>query len=522
MTTEWMTDFWAVFTECVIEMDADYRITNLHRKPDSSLVLPDIIGNSFLNIAEEKDVGFVESKLDLLKSGAAQYARFPFLSKLGRYYRWTLIPFEKDGVFAGCHGVAVDVTQATLNEKLLEEARAEAEAANAAKSLFLSRMSHEIRTPMNAIIGMINIGLGSEDGERKNYCFKRADDAAKHLLEIINDILDMSKIEADKLELLSMEFDFQRTLKNIAGMAAVRAEEKEQRLIVNYAEDVPSFIVGDELRLSQVVTNLLTNAIKFTPEKGAVVLTVKKLEDVGDEVILLVEVSDTGIGISEEQQSRLFTPFNQANASISQSFGGTGLGLAISKRIVEMMGGVIWVESRLGEGARFIFTIRTKRIDRVPVPEQYEEGPGDKHPNYDFGGKTILIAEDVDINREILSAVLAETGVGIEYAENGCRAVSMFRAEPEKYALILMDINMPEMDGYEATERIREMDRPRAKEIPIIAMTANVFKEDIEKCIETGMNDHIGKPIDADDLFFQLNKYLFCEEDADNDRDESA
>jgi len=530
-----------------------------------------------------------------------------------------------------------DITQT----KLIIEST---EISSRAKSNFLSHMSHEIRTPLNAIIGMINIGKNTDDIDKKNYCLERADNASKHLLNIINDILDMSKIEADKFELSYSEFDFEKMLTNITNMANISAEKKRQNFIVNLDENVPAYIKSDELRLSQVITNLLTNAIKFTPENGTIILNINKIEENANDVVLRVEVVDTGIGISKEQQRRLFTSFSQADADITRKFGGTGLGLIISKRIVELMGGKIWIESELGEGAKFIFEIKTTKLaekphtrlspnirvkdlkilavddsaetrdyfirfmntlklfcdvasngeealemiknakdnpyniffidwhmpymDGIELSKRIKKINGDnsiiimiseadwntirkdaasagiKHfiskpllPSalintinlcidtelyessnlaqhnapkllYNFDEHTLLIAEDVEINREIMNAILKETDVSIDYAENGKLAVSMFREHPEKYSLILMDVNMPEMDGYEATRLIRSLHIERAKYIPIIAMTANVFKEDIEKCLESGMNDHIGKPIDANALFELLNKYL--------------
>ena len=767
MDRSWMTTFWEAFSDCVIEMDAQFIVTNILRKTDSTFVL-DIIGKSFLNIAIDKEKAFAENELEMLKNTDVPYRRFTFLSVLGKYYRWTLIAIQKNGTFSGICGIAVDVTQQSLNEitlywqraiieggtdfisiadmdgnvlytnpgaykmtgydselgalpidriftaghleairgegttaavvngywnaiselicangakipiehnmycvrndrdetiliatiirditdfinheREMETARKAAEAANIAKSEFLSRMSHEIRTPMNAIIGMISIGLSAEDIEKKDYCFKRADNASKHLLDIINDILDMSKIEADKFELSYSEFDFEQALKNITSMANIRVEEKQQNFIVNIDSNVPAFIISDELRLSQVITNLLTNAIKFTPEKGTITLNIEKTEESNDDVILKINVTDTGIGISVEQQKKLFTSFNQADSSISQKFGGTGLGLTISKRIVELMNGHIWIESELGKGANFIFTVKAKRtkaktraqllkeirkdkihilavddsedvrsyfkhimetlqlscdlasggfqainmikeskekpyniffvdwqmpeMDGIELTKKIKEINGEnsivimisandwnviekeaiaagikhfiskplfpstlinainicmgaeitpsgdesqydtvKH-RFNFNNKTILIAEDVEINREIMSAVLEQSGVTIDYAENGKIAVSMFTENPEKYDLILMDINMPEMDGYEATRQIRALDLPNAKSIIIIAMTANVFREDIEKCLTSGMNDHTGKPIDTDALYEILSKYLKAE-----------
>ena len=430
-------------------------------------------------------------------------------------YEVNILPFHKDnGDFAGVLVIFHDITEIIRSKEIAEHA-------SSAKGEFLSRMSHEIRTPLNAIIGMINIGMGTEDVEKKDYCFKRADSASKHLLGIINDILDMSKIEADKFELSETEFDFKQALKNITNMANVRAEEKQQNFIVDICNDVPVFIFGDELRLSQIITNLLTNAIKFTPEKGTVILKIAKIVEIESGVILRVEVSDTGIGISKEQQEKLFMSFSQADSSISQKFGGTGLGLAISKRMVELMGGRIWIESEFGKGAKFIFTIKVKKAagsrgtnlfekESAGIIDPASDHEQNKEPKrrYDFQNFRLLIAEDVEINREIMTAILAESGVSIDYADNGKAVVSMFSNNPDRYNLILMDINMPEMDGYEATRQIRAIDLPKAKEVTIIAMTANVFREDIEKCLASGMNDHTGKPIDADSLLILLDKYL--------------
>ena len=769
MDLMWMIPFWASFTDCVIELNKEHIITNVRQKRKSGITIPNITDMSFLDFAVEKDKKLVAKNLNDLKTGEVSHLRFQFLTKIGRYFRWTLIPFFEDDIYSGCHGVAVDVTEITKNnttlnwqravleegrdfvrifdmegralytnpgvykmtgyppdtkelppellfppdhyitvysegidavmkhgfwsgrgelvredgslipiehtmfsikdehgnvilfatvirditvflehEIKLEEARKAAEAANIAKSDFLSRMSHEIRTPMNAIIGMIKIGLGTDNTDRKNYCFTRADSAAKHLLSIINDVLDMSKIEADKFELSYSEFNFERSLKNIASMANVRAEDKHLVFIVNLGYDVPAYILCDEMRLSQVITNLLTNAIKFTPEKGVVSLNINKLEETSDEIVLRIEVADTGIGISKEQQERLFTPFNQANSGIATTFGGTGLGLAISKRIVELMGGTIWIESELGKGSKFIFTLKMEKVKRqshteiheseslssmrilavdeshdtrdyfehtmkayrlhcdvastgtqaidmikesadmpyslffidrqmpdmdgvelaqkirelnkkgsivimisandwntvetdaiaagidyfiskplfpstlinsintcmgVEIYETVEDEDEGIHKLYDFRNHTVLIAEDVEINREIMSALLEVTGVIIDYAENGKEAVSAFCENPEKFDLILMDINMPEMDGYEATRQIRALDMAIAKEVPIIAMTANVFKEDIERCLAAGMNGHTGKPIDSDELMEKMNEYLGNEEE---------
>jgi CheY-like chemotaxis protein len=329
----------------------------------------------------------------------------------------------------------------------------------------------------------------------------------------------MSKIEANKFEISPVEFDFEKLLQKAADVINFRIEDKHQKFTVFLHKDIPRNLIGDDQRLMQVITNLLSNAVKFTPEEGSISLDANLLKDDGDMCRILVKVSDTGIGISEEQQSRLFSSFQQAESSTSRKFGGTGLGLAISKRIVELMGGRIWVESEPGKGSSFIFTMNVRRGRADCVHEGH--GESDTLPSEDdVGAKTddfsayrILLAEDVEINREIVSALLEPTGLDIDCAENGAAALEMFSASPGVYDMIFMDVQMPEMDGYEATRRIRALDTARAKSIPIIAMTANVFREDVEKCLEAGMNGHLGKPIDLDEVISKLREYLRERED---------
>ena len=421
------------------------------------------------------------------------------LSKDILYYR---------GYYKGYIVSMTDISNYRQMIDMITELKTQADSASSAKGLFLSNMSHEIRTPLNAIIGMINIGMRAKDIERKNYCLRRADSASKHLLGIINDILDMSKIEADKYELSYGRLDIEEMMANITNVANVRAEEKRQQFFVNIGEGVPAFIEGDELRLTQVITNLVTNAIKFTPEEGTVTLNIMKVEESGNDVVLMIDVTDTGIGISQEQQSKLFSSYTQADSEISKNFGGTGLGLAISKRIVELMGGEIWIESELGTGSKFIFTIKATKLTEIQDEKSDDSQYETTGSNYDFSPYKILIAEDIEINREIMSAIFEETGISIDYAENGRIAVEKVSGNTGEYDLILMDVNMPVMDGYEATQLIRALGTEYAVAVPIIAMTAHVFKEDIERCLESGMNDHIGKPIEAYSLFGALNKYL--------------
>ena len=490
-----------------------YNRALLHLFPEPVNITPEMklsefIDNYFLDITNED---FQEMQARAVKEHGTVTAEGQILGD--SYVSVEVTPVMRNNAHIGSIMLLKDITQS----KLLIEAT---QAASQAKSEFLSHMSHEIRTPLNAIIGMISIGMNSNDIDKKNYCLERADSASRHLLILVNDVLDMSKIEADKLELSHSPFDFESMMTDIINVANVRSEEKQQSFVVDLSKDIPAHLVSDELRLSQVITNLLSNAIKFTPEKGTVILKAEKTGEDGDEVCLRVEVADTGIGISKEQQARLFTSFTQADAGIAKKYGGTGLGLAISKRIIELMGGDIWVESEPGKGAKFIFTVKVKQLADKPHAEQagnttldFDDSGDTKRKisarhQYDFREYTLLVAEDIDINREIISAVLGETGVSVDMAENGIIAVSMFKERPEKYDLILMDVNMPEMDGYAATREIRALDSEHAGNIPIIAMTANVFKEDIEKSLDSGMNDHTGKPIDTDAFLRKLNKYL--------------
>ncbi|MCL2010032.1 MAG: ATP-binding protein [Synergistaceae bacterium] len=388
-------------------------------------------------------------------------------------------------------------------------AKKQAESASLAKSQFLATMSHEMRTPMNAVLGMTSIGKGAPDKERMIYCFAKIEDASRHLLGVINDILDMSKIEAEKFELSPAEFNFEKMLQRVVDVVHFRIEDKKHKFTLNIDKAIPNYLIGDDQRLAQVIANILGNAVKFTPDEGRISLDARLLGEENGVCAIQITVTDTGIGISPEQQSRLFQSFQQAESDTTRKFGGTGLGLSISKRIVEMMGGEIRVKSEFNEGSAFSVTIRMRRgegKEQEPEQEQPDDAPPD---NADiFAGHGILLAEDVEINREIVLALLEPTGLKIDCAENGAEAVRMFSSAPGKYEMIFMDVQMPEMDGYEATRRVRASDVPGAETIPIIAMTANVFREDVEKSLEAGMNGHIGKPLDFDEVLRQLRKFL--------------
>ena len=528
-----------------------------------------------------------------------------------------------------------------------------AQAASRAKSDFLANMSHEIRTPMNAIIGMTNIAKAAHSIERKDYALGKIEDASVHLLGIINDILDMSRIEANKLELHPQAFIFEEMLKKVVSFINFRVVEKHQKFAVYIDDNIPRTLVCDDQRLAQVITNLLANAVKFTPANGTISLHTKLLKDKNGICEIQFAVTDTGVGLSAEQQTRLFNPFEQAESSTTRKYGGTGLGLAITKRIVELMEGEISVSSALNEGSTFTFTIKAEKsnedtenyllsmhdvdrdnirilvvdddvdileyfvdismrfniscdtatsgeeaigllaggntydisfvdwkmpgmdgielsrhikrivhdesiiimtssvewqeieaeakgagIDRfLPKPifpsafiecihkffgvDLLNEGQSDKPARVDrFWGYRVLLVEDVEINREIVIALLEPTLLEIDCAENGADAVRMFSEAPQKYNMIFMDLQMPIMDGLEATRRIRALADEKAKTVPIVAMTANVFKGDVDNCLEAGMNEHLGKPLDFDEVLHVLRRYLFQQKPAKERRKE--
>jgi len=400
--------------------------------------------------------------------------------------------------------------------KSIDRRKEKADAESRQKSAFLANMSHEMRTPMNAIIGMSSLGMDADSTERKNYCLSKIEDASHHLLGVINDILDLSRIEANKFEISPVEFNFEKMLQRVVNVINFRVDEKQQNLVVDIDKNIPEVLFGDDQRLAQVVTNLLGNAVKFTPDLGTIRLTADLIKDYGKECSLRVSVSDTGIGISPEQQKNLFRAFQQAESSTTRKYGGTGLGLSISKSIMELMGGSIGIESELGQGATFYIEVTLTKADE-PMKALFdrEQEQNKEQPDYTgvFKGRKVLLAEDVEINREIVLSLLESTRLDIDCAENGAEAVRMFYESHESYDLILMDVQMPEMDGFEATRSIRAMDVPNAGSIPIIAMTANVFREDVERCLSAGMSSHIGKPLNYEDVMSKLNFFLWDGED---------
>ena len=378
---------------------------------------------------------------------------------------------------------------------VLTEMVTRSEAASKAKSEFLARMSHEIRTPMNGIIGMTYLAMRAGPDEKQMDYLRRIDNAAKTLLGVINDILDFSKMEAEKMEIHHSSFRLSRILWSIYDMLGVKSEEKGLAFDMAVSDDVPDIIESDPLRLAQICVNLCSNAIKFT-EGGSVSLNVSLKSQDGDDLDLLFVVRDTGIGMSVEEQERVFDSFSQADGSTTRKYGGTGLGLAISKSLVRMMGGDIWVASEPGRGSAFFFTIRARVGAEKDLADE-ESAPA-------LGEQTslpelkVLLVEDNLINQEIALEILRGMGVDATLAENGAEAVEKW--ESGSYDLIFMDIQMPVMDGLTAARRIRESKAPRSASVPIVAMTANAMSGDREKSLEAGLDDHITKPLDINEL----------------------
>mgnify|MGYP002715342867 CR=1 FL=1 len=380
------------------------------------------------------------------------------------------------------------------------------EKANQSKSSFLANMSHEIRTPLNTVIGMAQIARKEDEIDQVHLSIAKIENASRHLLNVINDILDMSKIEAGKLELTLAPFSVEQMLCDTIDVLEFQIKSKEQKIHMKIDPNLPRRIISDEGRLAQVIANFLSNAVKFTPKSGNIYLSVEIVGEFTESGLLRFEVADDGIGISAEQQKRLFKQFEQADNSISRKYGGTGLGLAISKNIVELLGGEVFLESEQGQGSRFSFAIPVQKAEIQEQEQEDELSYDDEAMAGRFSGYRLLLVEDIEINREIVTTILEDTGISIVCVENGQEAVAKVIQEKGRFDVIFMDLQMPVMDGYTAARKIREL--PEAGNIPIIAMTANVYSEDVERCLAAGMNAHIGKPINFDKMIRLLMQYL--------------
>ncbi|MDR3364940.1 MAG: response regulator [Clostridiales Family XIII bacterium] len=396
---------------------------------------------------------------------------------------------------------------------IMRRRAAEYFAASMAKTDFLSRMSHEIRTPMNAIIGLSRMGRDSRDIDEIHAYNENIISSSSYMLSLINNILDISKIEAGHMALENIDVDLQQLLSGVHTMIAPQTESKHIDLKFEIDGAVPQYIMGDSTHLTQIFMNLLGNAVKFTPEEGVITLSAKMIGQGQEHLRLEFSVRDTGIGIAPENIQKLFEPFEQEDGSTMRKYGGTGLGLTISKLLVELMDGTIRVESTPGKGSSFIFDIRADASQNAANDGEHTAlgtlitDKGSK-TRPDCRGKLFLLVEDNDINQMIAENMFGQMGANVEMADNGKEGVEAFLANPEKYDAVFMDIQMPVMDGYEATRQIRASGLPRAAGIPIIAMTANVFREDIEKAKRAGMNAHISKPLDPDQVAETIRKHI--------------
>ena len=419
------------------------------------------------------------------------------------------LPFSSGGKYNGCVLVFRDISQTIKYKQTMRDALIVAEQSNVAKTQFLANMSHEIRTPMNGILGMLQLLMHTELDEKQGHYVQKGYDCANYLLKLLGDILDFTKIESGKLELENIDFDLREEVESFLVLFGVQCKQKNIELSKYFDKKIPQRLVGDPNRIKQVLHNIANNAIKFTPSGGKIAIEFKATPSIGNQFLLAASISDTGIGIPPESQLKIFNIFSQADESTTRKFGGTGLGLAISKQLVEQMGGNITVDSKLGQGTTFTFTVKLEKSQIQQTHEKIDENEAKpsvvKKVQYN---SQILIVEDDEMNQEIARDVLTLFGCHVKTAPSGKQAIKAF--QEDKYDLILMDCQMPEMDGFETTEAIRRLESLNETDDKsiIIALTANAQKGTKDRCLAAGMDDCLLKPLKIQELSGVLQKYL--------------
>lgn len=479
---------WNSYTEHLL----GYKRKDLYLMPVSSLYPP----QEWAKIRSE----------NIRKTGSKHHLQTKVLLKSGRVMDIDLsinVLKDTNGKILGSVGIMQDITEQKQFQQMLLKAKLAAEEANNAKSLFLANMSHEVRTPMSTIMGMLDLTLDTQLSPEQKDNLGVAKDAADNLLSLLSDILDLSRVEAGKINLECIEFSLPHIVQSVCKGLSVLARNKDLELTWSIDSKVPELLEGDPIRLRQVLVNLINNAIKFT-SKGKIDTKVNASSVSGEECQLLFSVTDTGIGIPKDKQEIIFNTFTQADDSTTRRYGGTGLGLAISKRLVEMMGGRIWVESEESKGSTFffsaVFKYKKEIFKRMDVSEEKVVPAHEKQPlARGIPNLRILLAEDNLVNQKIAARILEKQGWRVDTAVNGQEVLALLARE--SFDLILMDAQMPILDGLETTRIIRENEKKTGQYIPIVALTARAMEEDRPKCLAAGMDDYVVKPIDRLKLF---------------------
>ena len=454
-----------------------------------------ILDKEMLDILEEADLRASYSDVPILSEEMVpkENGEMMICESIKCSYR------SPEGEIWGMISVSRDIT---LRRRAEEEQRTAIQAASKAKDAFLANTSHEVRTPLNGILGMLYLTLQTDLNEQQRSYLEKGEAAARHLLAVVNDILDFSKMEAGKMELDCAPFALEEAVTQVVDLHRTALASDAVKIELEFDPSIPPWLFGDNIRVCQVITNLLGNAVKFTA-KGWVRLTCSLVERKQDSVLLCVSVEDTGIGMTEAQVRRLFTAFDQADASTTRKFGGTGLGLAISRQLVHLMGGTIEARSAEGKGSAFSFTLDLPLCDTAQQAENMRPAQEDTLQR-DLEGCRILLAEDNAINRIIACEILQQLGAVVDEAHDGLEAVE--KVQKNEYDIVLMDIQMPQMDGLTATRILRK--NPRFQNLPIIAMTAHAMSKDYQESLDAGMQEHVTKPIDPQLLCAAIQRWV--------------